>query len=90
MPTYEYECNLCDHRFEQFQSIKDKPLKKCPKCGGKVERLLGTGAGLLFKGSGFYITDNRSSEYRRQAKSEAGGTPAKAENKSTTSEGGKK
>ena len=90
MPTYEYECNICDHRFEQFQSIKDKPLKKCPKCGGKVERLLSTGAGLLFKGSGFYITDNRSSEYRRQAKSEAGGTPPKAENKSTTSEGGEK
>jgi predicted nucleic acid-binding Zn ribbon protein len=55
-----------------------------------VERLLGGGVGLLFKGSGFYITDNRSSEYRRQAKSEAGGTPAKVENKSTTSEGGKK
>lgn len=90
MPTYEYECNLCDHRFEQFQSIKDKPLMKCPKCGGKVERLLGTGAGLLFKGSGFYITDNRSSEYRRQAKSEAGGATAKVENKSTTIEGGKK
>ncbi|MDQ7799154.1 MAG: zinc ribbon domain-containing protein [Candidatus Edwardsbacteria bacterium] len=90
MPTYEYECNICQHRFEQFQSIKDKPLKKCPQCGGKVERLLGAGVGLLFKGSGFYITDNRSSEYRRQAKSESGGTPAKAENKSATSEGGKK
>jgi putative FmdB family regulatory protein len=90
MPTYEYECNLCDHRFEQFQSIKDKPLKKCPKCGGKVERLLGMGAGLLFKGSGFYITDNRSSEYRKQAKSEAGGAPVKVESKNTTSGGGKK
>lgn len=90
MPTYEYECSICGNRFEQFQSIKDNPLKKCPKCGGKVERLLGMGAGLLFKGSGFYITDNRSSEYRKQAKSEAGGVPAKTENKSTTSEGGKK
>mgnify|MGYP001290611449 CR=1 FL=1 len=90
MPTYEYECNICGHRFDQFQSIKDEPLKKCPKCGGKLERLLGTGAGLLFKGSGFYITDNRSREYRQKVKAETGGTVPKAENKNNTSDGGEK
>lgn len=63
MPTYEYECQKCNHRFEQFQSIKDEPLKRCPECKGKVKRLVGTGAGVIFKGSGFYQTDYRSSNY---------------------------
>ena len=62
MPTYEYECNDCGHRFEKFQNIKDKPLKKCPKCGGRTKRLIGTGAGIIFKGSGFYHTDYRIKE----------------------------
>jgi putative FmdB family regulatory protein len=73
MPTYEYECKHCRHRFERFQSINDKPVRKCPKCGKGVERLIGAGAGLLFKGSGFYITDYRSAGYKEKAKKEAGG-----------------
>ncbi len=80
MPTYEYECQKCGHRFEAFQSIKDAPLRKCPRCGGKVKRLVSGGAGFLFKGSGFYQTDYRSESYRRRAKEEAGG--GKGEGKS--------
>lgn len=71
MPTYEYACQKCRHEFEQFQSIKDEPLKRCPKCRGKVVRKIGTGGGLLFKGSGFYITDYRSENYKKAAKSES-------------------
>ncbi|HUJ10553.1 MAG TPA: FmdB family zinc ribbon protein [Verrucomicrobiae bacterium] len=70
MPTYEYECQKCHHRFELFQSIKDKPKKTCPKCRGRVKRLLGMGAGLIFKGSGFYSTDYRKPSYRESAKKE--------------------
>lgn len=61
MPTYEYECSHCKHRFEAFQGITDKPLDKCPKCGHKVKRLIGSGSGIIFKGSGFYATDYRKS-----------------------------
>ncbi len=70
MPTYEYECPTCGKRFEEFQSRKDAPLTKCPtpKCRGKVKRLIGAGAGLIFKGSGFYITDYRSSSYQDKKK----------------------
>ena len=57
MPTYDYQCLACGHTFEAFQMMTDKPLRKCPVCQGKVKRLLGTGAGLIFKGSGFYETD---------------------------------
>lgn len=71
MPTYEYECGRCGHRFEQFQRITAPPRKRCPKCSGAVKRLLGTGAGLLFKGSGFYSTDYRSSNYRKGAQADA-------------------
>lgn len=61
MPTYDYECEACGHTFEKFQSIKARPVRKCPKCGkNKVRRLLGTGAGVIFKGSGFYQTDYKS------------------------------
>jgi putative FmdB family regulatory protein len=70
MPTYDYECQKCGHRFEQFQSITSEPLKRCPKCKGKVKRLLGTGAGILFKGSGFYLTDYRSKSYVEGSKKE--------------------
>ena len=87
MPTYDYECKACGHRFETFQGIKDATLKKCPKCGKlKLNRLIGAGAGFLFKGSGFYITDYRSSSYKEKAKSES--KPAessKAESKSAES-----
>ena len=70
MPTYDYECEKCGHRFELFQSMKDEPKKRCPKCRGKVRRLIGTGAGMIFKGSGFYVTDYRSDSYKSQKKSE--------------------
>src|SRR5687768_7917631 len=99
MPTYEYKCSACGHAFERFHSMSATPIKKCPECGkSKVQRLLGTGAGLIFKGSGFYITDYRSEGYRAAAKTEssAGHAEAKAnepkaastEAKSAGSEGG--
>ena len=71
MPTYEYKCANCNHELEVFQSITAKPLKKCPECGKmKLQRLLGTGAGLIFKGSGFYETDYRSDSYKKAAQNE--------------------
>jgi putative FmdB family regulatory protein len=77
MPTYEYECPKCGHRFEKFQSITDKPVKTCPKCRGrKVKRLIGTGGAILFKGSGFYATDYRSDSFKKEAKKESGTPPA--------------
>ncbi|MCI0640186.1 MAG: zinc ribbon domain-containing protein [Gemmataceae bacterium] len=73
MPTYDYECDACDHRFEEFQSMMDKPLKKCPKCKKpKLRRLIGTGAAILFKGAGFYQTDYRSESYKSAAKADQG------------------
>lgn len=71
MPTYEYQCSACSHRFEQFQSIKADPLRKCPACGkARLERLIGTGAAILFKGSGFYETDYRSESYKKAAEAD--------------------
>jgi putative FmdB family regulatory protein len=68
MPTYDYRCDACEHEFEEFQSIKDDPLKDCPECGKpKLRRLLGTGAAIVFKGSGFYQTDYRSDSYKKRA-----------------------
>lgn len=64
MPTYEYECQKCGHRFEQFQNMNDRPLKTCPTCGGSVCRLLGAGAAAIFKGSGFHKTDYGQSRTR--------------------------
>lgn len=72
MPTYEYECGKCGHKFEEFQSITAEPLKKCPKCNGKIRRLIGAGAGLIFKGSGFYATDYRGESYKKKAREEKG------------------
>jgi putative FmdB family regulatory protein len=73
MPTYEYKCSACGHTFEQFQSMSAPPVRKCPQCGkAKVKRLLGTGAGIIFKGSGFYITDYRDASYKEKAKAESG------------------
>ena len=72
MPTYEYVCSKCGHEFELFQSIKEEPKRTCPKCKGRVKRLIGSGAGLLFKGSGSYLTDYRSEGYSKRAKEEAG------------------
>lgn len=68
MPTYEYECVKCQHKFEIFQSMTAKPLTKCPKCGGKVKRLIGAGGGVIFKGSGFYTTDYRKDKQRKEEK----------------------
>ena len=78
MPTYDYRCGACGHQFEHFQSISDPRLKKCPECKKpKLERLIGAGGGLLFKGSGFYITDYRSSSYQDAAKKDAAPADAK-------------
>ena len=68
MPTYEYKCLACDNRFERFQGITAPAIEECPECSGKVKRLIGAGAGLIFKGSGFYITDYRSDGYKESAK----------------------
>jgi len=78
MPTYEYECTK-NHRFEKFQSMTDAPLKKCPKCGRKARRLISSGAGILFKGSGFYQTDYRSSDYKKKAEAESGAVKKETE-----------
>lgn len=78
MPTYEYACRACGHRFEEFQSITAGALRKCPECGKlRLQRLIGTGAGIIFKGSGFYQTDYRSESYKQGAeadKKKAGGS----------------
>src|SRR5688572_7082735 len=91
MPTYEYKCDACGHAFEKFQSMSSAPVRKCPDCGkSKVKRLLGTGAGLIFKGSGFYITDYRSESYKTDQKGDAPATTsetkpdAKTESKAET------
>ncbi|HID77884.1 MAG TPA: zinc ribbon domain-containing protein [Planctomycetaceae bacterium] len=71
MPTYDYICDSCEHQFELFQSITESPKRKCPECGRmKLRRLIGPGAAILFKGSGFYKTDYRSPSYRKAAKAE--------------------
>jgi putative FmdB family regulatory protein len=68
MPTYDYRCDACEHEFELFQSIKAEPEKKCPECGkNKLRRLIGPGAAIVFKGSGFYKTDYRSDAYKKDA-----------------------
>jgi len=71
MPTYEYICEKCGHRFERFQSITARPIRICPACGKReLKRLIGPGAGIIFKGSGFYQTDYRSEDYKNAEKSE--------------------
>ncbi|OHB59656.1 MAG: FmdB family transcriptional regulator [Planctomycetes bacterium RBG_13_46_10] len=84
MPTYDYVCESCGHKFEQFQSMKAGSLRKCPKCGkNKLKRLIGAGSGVIFKGSGFYATDYRSEGYKKAKESEkpapAAKEPAKKE-----------
>ena len=79
MPTYEYICRKCEHEFDVFQSMTDSPKRKCPKCGkNALERKIGLGAAILFKGSGFYQTDYRSESYKKSAEAEK---PAKADAK---------
>ncbi len=85
MPTYEYECTKCDHAFERFQSMTDEPLKRCPKCRCKVRRLFGTGAGIIFKGSGFYETDYRSKSYRDGESKEKSAESASSSSSSSSS-----
>jgi putative FmdB family regulatory protein len=93
MPTYEYSCQKCGQNFEAFQSMRDEPFRECPKelCRlpkwghGKVKRLLGTGAGLIFKGSGFYTTDYRSQSYKDAAKKESSPKAGEGSEKSAAS-----
>ena len=85
MPTYEYECDKCKHKFDVFQSMSAKLVKKCPECGGKVTRLLGAGSGIIFKGSGFYQTDYKNPSTRAQ-----GSIPSEARDKNKKSSGGGK
>ena len=89
MPTYDYRCRSCDHELECFQSMSAAVLKKCPECGQlSLKRQIGSGAAVLFKGSGFYGTDYRSENYKKQAKAETEKTKAKKEkSKSKTTEG---
>jgi putative FmdB family regulatory protein len=89
MPTYDYVCDACDHRFEEFQSFSAEQLKKCPECGkNKLRRLIGTGAAVIFKGSGFYETDYRSEKYKAAAKADqetkSSGTTAASGNSGTS------
>ncbi|NIO46971.1 MAG: zinc ribbon domain-containing protein [Planctomycetales bacterium] len=91
MPTYDYLCDACGHQFELFQSITAEPQRKCPDCGKlKLRRLFGTGAAVVFKGSGFYQTDYRSDSYKQGAaqakKAKEGDKPAKKESKSPPSD----
>jgi len=98
MPTYDYVCDKCEHSFELFQQMSEPVKRKCPKCGArKLRRLIGTGAGVLFKGSGFYETDYRSDSYKKAAdkdkpadksdakKSDAATTKTDAKNGGSTS-----
>lgn len=83
MPTYEYSCENCGHSFEKMQSITARAIRKCPKCRkSTLKRLIGTGAGIIFKGSGFYATDYRSDSYKQAAKGEQ--PQKKTEKKETT------
>ena len=85
MPTYDYECDACNHAFELFQSITDKHIKKCPECGKlKVRRLIGAGSTIIFKGSGFYQTDYRSEEYKSRQKAEKSSSTADKKDSKTT------
>ncbi|MGE3314232.1 MAG: FmdB family zinc ribbon protein [Planctomycetaceae bacterium] len=80
MPTYDYVCKNCENRWELFQSIMADPIKKCPKCGKqKAERVIGPGAGVIFKGSGFYQTDYRSSSYKKAADADKKSSETKSE-----------
>ncbi len=89
MPTYEYRCNACDNKWEEFQSIKAEPTKKCPKCKKtKAERIISAGGGIIFKGSGFYQTDYRSESYKQgaEAAKKASDTSSTASSDSTKSD----
>ena len=82
MPTYEYECPKCGTQFELFQKISSKPVAKCPKCGAQAKRLLSGGAGLVFKGSGFYLTDYGRAGQKPRSDGDSGSSESKSESKS--------
>jgi len=87
MPTYEYKCESCGCKFERFQSITAKPIRRCPKCSKtSVRRLIGLGAGVIFKGSGFYQTDYRSESYKKSAEKEKSATSKDTDKKETKTE----
>lgn len=94
MPTYDYVCDACNHVWEEFQSMTSKPTKKCPECGkGKARRKIGPGAGIIFKGSGFYQTDYRSDSYKKAADADSKSqtsSESKSDSKSTSSDSGGK
>lgn len=91
MPTYEYQCDACQHKWEEFQPITSEPTKKCPECKkAKARRLISSGGGIIFKGSGFYQTDYRSSSYQKAAEADksaqsGGSSESKSESKSSDS-----
>ncbi|QDU79270.1 Zinc ribbon domain protein [Polystyrenella longa] len=86
MPTYDYKCGACEHEWEAFHSIKAKPIRKCPECGKlKAVRQIGPGAGIIFKGSGFYQTDYRSSSYKKAAAADSSSSSSSSESKSKES-----
>ena len=86
MPTYDYECDACGHRFELYQSISADPERKCPACKKlKLRRLIGTGAAVVFKGSGFYQTDYRSDSYKKSAAADSGSSSSGSSSTEKTS-----
>ena len=86
MPTYDYQCERCGHEFELFQSISETPKRKCPECGkNQLRRMFGTGAAVMFKGSGFYQTDYRSDSYKKAAKADKESTSGSSDSKSAES-----
>jgi putative FmdB family regulatory protein len=89
MPTYAYRCRKCGNEFEEFHGIRDNKPRKCPKCRGRADRVPAGGSGLLFKGSGFYITDYRSKDYKSRAKQEGAGDGKKSGDDKKSGEGKK-
>ena len=89
MPTYRYECQKCEAHHEFFQSMSEAPKKKCPDCGGKLERMIGSGGGVILKGSGFYTTDYRSDSYKSQAKKDSEAAKKKSDSGSSSSSSSK-
>jgi putative FmdB family regulatory protein len=91
MPTYDYVCDACQHEFEIYQSIKEEAKRQCPKCKRlKLRRLIGPGAAIMFKGSGFYKTDYRSESYKKAAAADKGSTTAASSDSAKSSDGAKK
>jgi putative FmdB family regulatory protein len=92
MPTYDYECRDCGHEFELFQAMSEDPIRVCPECGGEVRRLIGGGMGVIFRGSGFYVTDNRGaggngSKRKEEASADSSGTSGDSEGGTSSSAG---